>query len=241
MFRRIGQAARSLGKRINTAAGWVNKGLQAFGKYVPQETQDLVVDRAVDVAGGPRIGYSPPVRQFLEGHEGEAIQSLVVRRAPIQSALHTALQAVTLGRWNAARAKAGYDKLFHLSLIANGRIIIEKNEVLRVAEDTSKPADAEYMPVQMNGGPILLNDLLSKAREGMGDADYFLYDAFGGRNCQNFVDSVLTYNNLLTPRLHEFIFQPMQELIADLPGYTPAVARAATTLGALFDVARHGT
>lgn len=117
-----------IGKRVNSAVRWLTKGLGVLNK-LPDSTVDRITDRAVDVAQGPRIGYSPPVATFLQEKGSIAIQRLEVRRVPISSGINAALQAVTGGKWEQEKQRLGYDQLFHLSLIANGNIVIEKNEV----------------------------------------------------------------------------------------------------------------
>jgi hypothetical protein len=190
-----------------------------------------------DVADGVRLDYSPPVRSYLAQHGKEAIVRLQVRRAPIQAALNSALELVTAGRWEAAKAKVGYDDLFHLSVIANGRTVIEKNAVVKVGQVDSQP-NAQYMEVSAPPG-LTLEALHERALRGMGKDAFFTYDAFNN-NCQVFIDQLLRFNGLLTTELHAFLFQPVQGLLRELPGYTSKLAKAATTLGALADVALHG-
>jgi hypothetical protein len=220
----------SIGKRLDKAAGWLNRTLDSFG------VKEKAYDRMADVLQGVRMDYSPPVRAFLEDKGGMLVEDLRIRRAPIGSAINGALELVTAGQWEQAKAKYGYDKLFHLSLIVNSSVVVEKNAVVNVGP-VDRVDGAEYYSVNLQG-TTTLNDLLENCRKGMGDAAYFSYDAFKN-NCQVLRD-LLRVNELLTSGAQAFLFQDVGELMSELPGITPKVAKAVTTLGALFDVALYG-
>jgi hypothetical protein len=236
-FKRIGKFFSGFGKRINQGVDIFNKGLGLYNQ-LPKDTQDLVEDRALDVAEGRRIDYSPPVRQFLKDHEKTNISSLTVRRQPIQQAINKAFQLLTGGSWEKSKEQLGYDKLYHLSLIVNGDTIIEKNEVVKVAQAPPKSDAAEEINVPVKG-TVSITQLLHNTRQNMGDSDYFLYDAFKN-NCQVFVLSILKYNHLLTPEIERFIDQSAYKLLEKNPSYTQGLAQAVTSLGALVDVAKFG-
>jgi hypothetical protein len=221
----------SIGKRLDKAAGWLNRTLDSFG------VKEKVYDRAADVLQGVRMGYSPPVKAFLEDKGDMLVEDLKIRRAPIGSAINGALELVTAGQWEAAKAKYGYDKLFHLSLVVNGSVVVEKNAVVNVGP-VDRVDGAEYYGVSLQG-TTTLNDLLENCRKGMGDSAFFTYDAFKN-NCQVFIRDVLRFNGLLTRGAQAFLFQDVGELVKELPGITPKLAKAVTTLGALFDVALYG-
>ncbi len=219
----------SIGKRLDNAAGFVNRTLDRFG------VKDQVYNRAGEVMGGVRMDYGPDVRAFLEKNGDMVVSDLKIRRATIGSAINSALGLITGGKWEEAKAKYGYDKLFHLSLVVNGSVVVEKNAVVNVGP-VDEVSGAEYFAV---GGSGTLRELLENCRKGMGDAAFFTYDAFTN-NCQVFIRDVLRYNGLLTRRAQEFLFQDVSELVEELPGYTAGMAKAITTLGALFDVAVKG-
>jgi len=236
-FKRVGKFFSGLGKRINQGVDIFNKGLGLYTQ-LPTATQELVEDRALDVAEGRRMDYSPPVRQFLKDHETVNISSLTVSRKPIQSAINKAFELLTAGTWEKSKQELGYDKLYHLSLIVNGDTIIEKNEVVKVAPAPPQTEADETINVPVKG-TITLSRLLHNTRQNMGDAKYFLYDAFDN-NCQVFVLSILKYNHLLTPDIEKFIDQSAYKLLEKNPSYTKGLASAVTNLGAIIDVAKFG-
>lgn len=236
MFKR---AIGAIGKGINRVATGLQKGLYLFDK-LPPALQDKIVDRGVDVAGGVRVAYSPPAREFLQQHGEEPITKLTVRREPIQGAINTALNLVTLGKYEQAKQQAGFDKMFHLSLIINDKYTVEKNEVIQFWPAKPLAKEGEEIPVALGGKSLTIAQLMENAHKGMGDDNFFRYSAFGNRNCQNFVDGLLQHSGLLTPQLHSFLFQPLAGLLTHLPSYTGKLAQAVTNLGALVDVAKHG-
>jgi len=236
-FKRVGKFFSGLGKRINQGVDIFNKGLGLYTQ-LPTATQELVEDRALDVAEGRRMDYSPPVRQFLKDHERVNVSSLTVSRKPIQNAINKALHLLTGGSWEKSKEQLGYDTLYHLSLIVNGDIIIEKNEVIKVAQAPQQTDKDEIMNVPVKG-TVSLSQLLHNTRQNMGDANYFLYDAFNN-NCQVFILSILKYNHLLTPDIEKFIDQSAYKLLEKNPSYTQGLAQTVTSLGALADVAKFG-
>ena len=84
---------------------------------------------------------------------------------------------------------------------------------------------------------ITIDKFLSNAAKQMGK-DYWQYDAFTN-NCQVFVDSLLKYNDLLTPEMHAFIFQDVQQLREDM-GAASKVSRGLTDLAARMDTFAFG-
>lgn len=204
------------------------------------------VQRTFDVVNkGVRKDYPPSSRKMIEELSGGEIVELAVRRDPIQSMLNTALNFITLGKWNEMRTKYAYDKLFHLGLVArvkkNGRthnVIMEKNEVVNIAPAKKPTSDTEFMPVPLNGRKPSFTEFLKNAEERKG-TDYFLYNAFSN-NCQDFVMNLLEANDLLTSQVAAFVKQPIEQLVKGLPGYTEAVAKGVTDLGAAVNYVIEG-
>jgi hypothetical protein len=210
-----------------------------------------VVNRVVkgvkDVSMGFRTDYPPSVRGLL-GHIGDKpIVQMFVRRDPIQSALNTALNFISIGKWNQVRDKYGFDKFFHLRLevivrVAEadnilGRYTIEKNEVINIVRAIPIEADTEIMPIRMNEG-LTVNDLLNGAKQIQGE-NFFRYDAFHN-NCQDFVRAMLLSTGFLTPEIQEFIKQDITQAISELPSWTGKIARGITDLGAIANVGLEG-
>jgi len=219
-----------------TGEGWVG---DAFA-YV-KKAASSVAQRVVDVTKGKRQGYSPKVRAYLAENGNKTIQGLILRRDPIRGILHTVINALTLGNWAAARRKYAYDKVFHLglevTLSAGPTTIVEKNEVINVGPSKPIDGDTETMVIG-DPGVLTLQEMLDRTQKLMGDR-FFNYSAFEN-NCQDFIIAILRANNLWTAARDEFVKQPLESLVKELPSYTGRVANVATDLAALADVAIQG-
>ena len=217
-------------------AGWLS---DAFG--LAKKAVTTVAQRVVDVSKGKRLGYSPKVRAFLAEHGSKTLEGMRIRRDPIRSMLHTAINAITLGRWAEARKKYAYDKVFHLGLefsLKDGPTsVAEKNEVIYVGPSSPLREDTETMEIG-DPGAVTLQQLLDNTQRLMGDR-YFTYAAFEN-NCQDFIIAILRANNLWTPARNDFVKQPLEGVIKELPSYTGRLANVATDLAAVADVAIQG-
>lgn len=195
-----------------------------------------VMDRIIDTGF---LKYDAKTAAFLKKHGSGDIETLVVRRAPIAEALNSAINAISLGTWNATRGQYNYDKLYHLSLIVNGQYSIQRlSRVSITLKDADSPG-SEFMdvPLPPYGESLTMNQMLQTTLRRVGPQTFFKYDSFRN-NCQNFVFNLLVANNLMTPGLEAFILQPMDELIKKQPGYLSAVARTATHIGQLFGLGK---
>jgi hypothetical protein len=174
--------------------------------------------------------YTPKVYTYIKRNYGENIVALHVCRKPIRKTIEAALNLVSFGSWSTERKKFGYDDFYHLFLVGEtetGRkVVIEKNEVIRV-KDYTKAEPTDCMEVPMSN-PIKLGVMMKKTETSM--KDYFLYDAFHN-NCQVFVENVLSANSLLQPELVHYISQELGEVLKSQPTYLSNVARNITDTG----------
>jgi hypothetical protein len=208
---------------------------------------NTVVSRIKDVSMGFRNDFSPSVRGLLGFIGDKPVVQMFVRRDPIQSALNTALNFISLGKWNTVRDKYGFDKFFHLRLeviirvsespVLLAKYMLEKNEVINIQKAVPIESETEVMPVEMKG-EITVNELLQGAKNIQGDT-FHRYDPFHN-NCQDFVGAMLQSNGLLTPEVAEFIKQDIRQAISELPSWTGKIARGLTDAGALANVALEG-
>jgi hypothetical protein len=194
----------------------------------------------------PRLDLPPPVRRLLETYGNRPIVRMFVRRDPIESAINTALNVISLGSWNSLKQKYGYDTFYHLQLEVivrvsdtddtNARFVLQKNEVIDVSPAKPRTDKTEMVEVPMSGGHTM-NSLLSNAKQTMGEKFYY-YDAFHN-NCQDFVGNLLAASGLLGPDIAGFIKQPVDQLVKEI-SFTDRVARGITDLGGIVDVGLQG-
>jgi hypothetical protein len=158
-----------------------------------------------------------------------------VCRTPLANAIGKGLNLLTLGSWEKAIAKYGYDKMFHLFLLIDiidyrtGKVITvkyEKNETPTVNEFKDPLSNqTECTPVEKQYDGNLYN-FITRSQKAMG-TKFWDYDAFNN-NCQDFLLGSLGANELLTANLQTFIKQNVDQVVRELPQYTTGLAKAVT-------------
>jgi len=150
----------------------------------------------------------PNVKKALDEIGDKNITSARVGRTPVQALVQGTLRTI---------ANVPYDNLFHLFIELNidGRKwVLEKIErITLVAEDRSQKQGAEFTEsFQANK---TMNELFVNTQQFMGNR--FLPYQSNSNNCQVFIDSVLTANDLNTPALKEFVKQDTRSIFKNNP------------------------
>ncbi len=227
---------RFRGKTFKDASGWNDdiKGEKDIEKFKKQEHIGFGFPYVASFGEGIfRENYPPSVRKYLTD---TPITSIKVCRKPIQSALNTVLNAVTLGGWNKAKSAVGIDKALHLYMVINGNTILERNHIVSM-HPGSGDSGAECMNVSLKG-PLTFKELLENTSSKIGPS-LQRYDA-RTNNCQVFLNQVLNSNGILTPELHKFINQDIQGVFEHLPGFIEKVAKTVTDSAHAVDVIVNG-
>lgn len=195
--------------------------------------------KAANLIGAPiRNNYPPKGRSILSKYAKAEVDNVIIRREPIMSFINTALNFISLGKWNDVRDKLPYDKLFHLSMVVqlrnpNAYILVEKNEVINITDKFKMNSDKmEYLMLPVPKG-INFWTFMQKAQQAKGD-DFFKYDAFTN-NCQMFIDGILSANGVNTPEAQKFVLQDVDVMLEDLPEYVSPFARLTTNIAGLAD------
>jgi hypothetical protein len=215
---------KSAGKRVVTSA------LQTVSKAIGTQV---------------RKDYPPKARHNLAKYSSGIVEELLIRRAPVQNIVNTALNFITAGKWDDIKSKYNYDKLFHLSMIItlkmpNGsqpRLIVEKNEVINISDSFKTTGKEEYFVVPVSCC-VKFWDFMDKAQKAKG-VEFFKYDAFRN-NCQIFLDGILSANGINTPDAHQFIMQDVDKLLQELPEYVSPFANLTTNIAGLADRVLYG-
>jgi len=192
---------------------------------------------AANVIGKPiRNNYPPSARHLLAKYAKAEVDNVIIRREPIVGALNTALNFISLGKWNEMRSKFAFDKLFHLSMVVqlrnpNAYLIVEKNEVINISDKFKMNSDRmEYMVIPVPKG-INFWTFMTKAQQAKGE-EFFKYDAFTN-NCQIFIDGILSANGVNSPEAQQFIMQNVDVMVENLPEYVSPFARLTTNIAGL--------
>lgn len=192
---------------------------------VLQNGQDLSLKRRVGV-------YPPQMRRLLEKVGNEPVSSLTVARAPIQSAVKTLLNVISLGAYEKAVKDSNYDSMFHLSLFINDRYTLDKQQTVKFVEGRP-PSNAEVKQVALTS-PLTISELINRTKEIMGPKAFSTYDAHTN-NCQDFILAVLGSNGFMTDELKSFIKQDADAVFRKLPSLSEKIAGFLTDAGATLD------
>ena len=194
--------------------------------------------------------FSEKTKKNLDFFGDSPIIALQLRRVPINFALDLALQGVSAGKWEQLKEKYGFDKFFHLSMVAtlqqkttisvDGRpkrvpkqLAIEKLEVVSVNDNIEVGEGMETQDVPLAGASFNIKDMFQKTRAEVGDTRFFSYSALGGNNCQDFIKMLLKSEGLYREPEAQFVYQDLTELVKELPESTSAISQGITNIGAL--------
>ena len=196
------------------------------------------VGNVADAVGNylsPKLDDYPNfTKKMLVQYGNDPITKLTMYRKPIGEYINVVINAVSLGKWNELVKKAGYDKFFHLSLIAEvkgEKLNIEKTDVVSISKEVPEGDGTESQDVPLNGKSFTLNELMQKTRTNMGDKAFFEYDGFKN-NCQVFVSNLLKSVGLYGATEKGFAYQPIKEVIDELPDYVKKFQRGITDFSA---------
>ena len=111
-------------------------------------------------------------------------------------------------------------------------MLLEKNQSINISEKIPSKSDKTQNINIFPPKSITLNELLQNTLNKVGQDQYFIYDPFGGKNCQNWVKDIFESNNLYNSKINSFVFQPIQELSKDLGKSTTGFSKFVTDTAA---------
>ncbi len=180
--------------------------------------------------------YTKATQNWITKNKTNTIETLTVRRAPIAKGLNTAFDLITAGQWSPGVKAAGYDNMYHLSIVIinqNGKPSqLEKLSNLNYTDSVVEQPNTEYRKIPVPAG-LNIGNMLAKTHAAMGDDKYFQYDAFS-YNCQNFIYNLLKANDMGTQADYDWILQPVSELLKHEPGFLPGLTKTITNIGAIW-------
>lgn len=159
----------------------------------------------------------PKFKKMLNLYGNEIITDIIVGRNPIDSNVSKFLNTLSGNKLNEELKKKNYDDLFHLYLTvktANGNYFeIDKTAILNITQRYNWPKKDEYISIKNDNkmNILTLNKMMAKTQQLMGN-NFQNYSA-RNNNCQDFIISILTANNLIRPEYKEFIKQDAEELL----------------------------
>ncbi len=207
--------------------------------------------RLIAAAIGARQGPPPEFRKFIADHGSQAISKIVVGRTPIFGAIDSALNLLSLGKYNSEKDKRGYDSFFHLFCIMHlhdgSRWRLEKNHVLSVqrkdvSDNDDNDAGAEYVTKAVTGRVTVASFIdkgIKYQTETLGpgpNGNFFLYSGITN-NCQVCIFCLMNGSSLSDSALNEFI---KQEAVGIVQGYVHSIIDQVTDIAARGDIILRG-
>lgn len=151
----------------------------------------------------------PNVKDFIKKFGNEKIASLSVGRTLVNPIIQQSINTLSNGGLD-------YD-IYHLFLnittTSGKKLMIEKNERLNAGYENPQ-GEKLSIPSPNN---LTISELLENTRKYMGDHKFVNYQAFQN-NCQDFIISVLTANNIpISQEMRDFIKQDVSHLSQNRP------------------------
>lgn len=184
--------------------------------------------------------YSPSVRSWIARNGEKEIVKMRARRKPVERGIQALMNVVTLGEFEKKAKSVGFDEVYHLGLVLElndgSQWVLEKLAQIAVSKFDGDWQASVIVPMTK---AIRVGEFLERGRKKDGDMDWFTYDAFKN-NCQAFVRTCLEANGLWKPHIAEFVLQPAEELVKQLPSWTQRFARTLTDAGAIAERVVYG-
>jgi hypothetical protein len=213
---KIWDKAKSLIGKTKTIYGNISEGIGKVKDYTKQLRASKVSDR---------------LGMLLSKYGDVKIIKLNYSRKPIQKAISTALSIASLGEVDKLKERNGYKDIYHDGLI----IYLESGEVFRLEKNASIELnnfvneDNELLFSVPFNKELTINILLNNGKE-VGQS-FYEYD-HTKNNCQTFVHTILTKNNLMNSELETNVTkQNAEEISATLPKDMNNIMHIATDLG----------
>ena len=213
---KIWDKAKSLIGKSKTIYGNISEGIGKVKDYTKQLRATKVSDR---------------LGMLLNKYGDITITKINYSRKPIQKAISTALTVASLGEVDRLKDRLGYKDIYHDGLI----VYLQSGEVFRLEKNASielnnftKEQNELLFSVPFDK-VLTINILLNNGKE-VGQS-FYEYD-HTKNNCQTFVHTILTKNNLMNSTLEkEVAKQDAQAISATLPKDVNNIMNIATDLG----------
>ncbi len=189
--------------------------------------------------GAKRLfGHIPrKIIKKLELYGNDIPMNVRVCRAPVQSIIKSVLNLISNNALQKWMANKSFDDIFHLSILFDtndGKTHrLEKNQIVSW-EDYKPREDETIIDVPISSELKTLREIFYETQSRIGKDNMWLYSAFGGRNCQNFIAEILKTMDVYTPEIEKFVFQDTSDLVEQLNPLTKGVSQEATDYAGAF-------
>ena len=150
--------------------------------------------------------FSLKIKNILAKVGNDRIYTITIFRYPINSMIKNILELTSL-------KTIPYDHLFHLGLIFNNKVLLEKNSIINMEINPRLPKDTEFVNMSFNQS-IKINQFINNGFQFMGQDKFFTYQSTSN-NCQDFAMSLLIANGINDDSLNTFIKQDVRSIFAN--------------------------
>jgi len=209
---------------------------------LPKTLADKAINEVKKVLQPDYSNYPEPSKKVLNERGNWPIIALEVNRTPLGTPIKGLINALTLGKFKEGQQASGYDKFFHLALIATVRnpsggqqvqVVMQKNARVEITKTFKSDNNTEYLQVPLKNIYITPNELLEMTRKRIGDNKFFRYDSFA-QNCQIFIKDILESIKLYGKKEADFIYQDTSEIVKKIPSWNREMMNWTTDAGNVF-------
>ena len=153
--------------------------------------------------------FTSKVNKILKTYGNTQIESITICRHPINSMIKKALE---IASWSTIQ----YDQLFHLYMVFNGNILLEKNSVVNMSINPNFASDTETISVHVPSNNMTINQFIQNGLSNIGPDKFFTYSAYDN-NCQVFIMNLLHANGIQDSDADNFIKQDTESIFSSNP------------------------
>ncbi len=183
--------------------------------------------------------YIPSVKSFLQQYENATINSIQLRKRPVESFYEKMLSLGSFGKWDEVKKNANFDEVYHISMVlgfvyesAQHYVLVERGEVITVHRHFTNGPTYAYYNVSLPSQPLTIQSFFTNGNQYAGDA-FYSYHIFEN-NCQHFINALMEGNQLQTPESKAFIDQHTHILEPLMPKHTMPTLQFLTNVPLLF-------
>ena len=185
--------------RDTHGGGFINKPINYIADRYNQ-AKDFIINGSRE--------FSMKVKNILAQVGNLRIYTITIFRSPINSMIKNILQLASL-------QNIDYDQLFHLGIIFNNQVLLEKNSIINMVINPKLQRDTEFINMNFNQS-ITINQFINNAVSYMGLDKFFTYSAYDN-NCQYFVLNLLYANGINDDSLISFVKQDTEDIFRNNP------------------------
>jgi len=154
------------------------------------------------------------------------VKEITIIRTPIQSGIKRAINFFTNGKFSKVIKDLGYDDVFHLAMVINGTVQIDKQHIVTIGKPY-QTKESQTIKISPPKQQITVEELMHNTKSYMGDHKYTSYDAFKN-NCQDFIMGILNGNHMNSKPVTTFVKQDTGAILRRTPSLVAHAVKVVT-------------